>query len=257
VALLKKNKNNPSVKVDNDLFSAVDLSNLPRHIAIIMDGNGRWAKKRQLPRPVGHRHGAEALRHIVESCNDLGVEYLTVFAFSTENWRRPSTEIGIIMNLFIEYLRKELLSMHEKNLRIKAIGELDLLPEPVKDEFLTAMERTKDNDGLLFCLAVNYGSRLEITKAARALAEQVKNGCLEPDEINEEIFSKNLYTAGLPDPDLLIRPSGELRISNFLLWQLAYAEFYYSDVLWPDFTPRELTKAIVSYQKRDRRFGGV
>ncbi|MGI5891344.1 MAG: isoprenyl transferase [Bacillota bacterium] len=239
------------------LLAAIDPDNLPQHIAIIMDGNGRWAKERHLPRPMGHRYGAEALRHIIEICDDMGIKIVTVFAFSTENWKRPTAEISFIMNLFIEYLRKELLAMHEKNVKVKAIGELDLLPERVKKEFITAMKRTADNTGLTFCLAVNYGSRKEIAHAARTLAEDVLAGKLSVAEIDENSLAERLYTADIPDPDLLIRPSGELRISNFLLWQLAYAEFYYTDILWPDFTPEELLKAILEYQKRNRRFGGI
>ncbi len=262
MAIFKKNTSNTIMPEsdalsDEQLLTQIDRQKLPRHIAIIMDGNGRWAKKKHLPRPMGHRYGAEALRHIVETCNDLGVEAVTVFAFSTENWKRPVTEVGFIMDLFTEYLRKELLAMHEKNVKVLAIGELELLPEKVRAEFVNAMERTAANTGLIFCLAVNYGSRAEIVHAARSLVADVIEGELPADKIDEEAISKRLYTAALPDPDLLIRPSGELRLSNFLLWQLAYAEFYYTDVLWPDFSPRELYKAILSYQNRDRRFGGI
>ncbi|NTV91357.1 MAG: isoprenyl transferase [Clostridiales bacterium] len=235
----------------------IDPENIPRHIAIIMDGNGRWAKKRGMPRNAGHRAGADNLKRIVRYCDAMGVKYLTVYAFSTENWNRPQEEVNGIMELLLQFLRNAEKEIGGDNIRILVIGEKTGL----SDEILKEIERvegvTSRNDGLTLLIALNYGGRSEITGAVRKIAEKVRAGILEPDDINEELLNDSLYTAGIPDPDLLIRPSGESRISNFLLWQSSYSEFWFSNVLWPDFSKSDLKSAIIEYQKRNRRFGGV
>lgn len=235
----------------------INRSKMPRHVAIIMDGNGRWAQKRGLSRSTGHRSGVEALRRVIEACVEWEIKVLTVYAFSTENWKRPKAEIGVLMGLIVEYLRKELEEMHRENICIRPIGDISALPADAQKELSRAAETTRNNTGLIFNVALNYGGRREIVEAVKAIAGKVEAGEVKPADIDEELFSAHMFTAGQPDPDLLIRPSGELRISNFLLWQLAYAEFYYTDVFWPDFDRRELLKAIEDFQKRDRRFGGV
>ena len=230
---------------------------LPKHVGIIMDGNGRWAKQRGLPRKAGHREGAQTFRTITRYCSEIGIEYLTVYAFSTENWKRPQREVNLLMHLFATTLMKEMPLFHQENVRLRFLGDLDALPKETREVFFRGLDETSDHTGMTFALAVNYGSRSEIVRAARNLAANAAMGNLSPDEIDEELFSANLYTAGIPDPDLLIRTSGEMRLSNYLLWQLAYTEFYVTDLYWPDFSRWEFLRAVRSYQSRDRRFGGV
>ena len=230
---------------------------LPRHSAIIMDGNGRWAKKRGLPRKMGHAAGAETFRRIATYCKNLGVEYLTVYAFSTENWKRSADEVQAIMALFEKYLHEAIDEMERDHIRLKILGELG----PISPELRALIERTAEisthYDGFQANICINYGGRDEIVHAARRFAAQCAAGEKKPEELTEEAFGALLYSGGIPDPELIIRPSGEERISNFLLWQSAYSEYYFTDVLWPDFGERELDRAIAAYQKRDRRFGGV
>lgn len=242
---------------ENIVLENIDLDKIPRHIAIIMDGNGRWAKLRGMPRAMGHRAGVEALREIVKTCNALEVEYLTVYAFSTENWKRPQSEIGILMSLLKEYVRKELGELHANNVRIKVLGNIRQLPEDVQDAVLAACHKTKDNTGLKFNLALNYGGRSELIHAVRSIVEDVQNGRLKAEEINEDIFEDYLYTEGCPDPDLVIRTSGEMRLSNFLLWQAAYSEIVVVNECWPDFNEKSLIEAVRIFQNRERRFGGI
>lgn len=231
---------------------------LPLHIAIIMDGNGRWAKKRGLPRSLGHKAGVDALREIVKYSSKLGIGILTVYAFSTENWSRPKEEVDyLINNLLVEFLRKEINELHKNGVKLKILGDISPLPDNTKDEIARALEITNNNKGLQFNIALNYGGRSEIVLAFRKIAEIILNGSINPKEINEDLIAKNLYTAGDKDPDLIIRTSGEERISNFLIWQGAYSELYFSKVLWPDFKKENLMEAINEYQNRDRRFGGL
>ncbi len=230
---------------------------IPTHIAVIMDGNGRWAKKRSLPRVAGHHEGVNSVREIVEVCGQVGVKYLTLYTFSTENWSRPKEEVSILMRLLVSSLRDERDRLHHNNVRVKTIGDFSSLPQDAQDEFLDAIDLTKNNTGLTLVLALSYSGRWDITSGMKRIAEQVKAGKLDPDKITDEVISKNLATKDIPDPDLLIRTSGELRLSNFLLWQLAYSEMYVTDVLWPDFRRNELYHAIESYQSRERRFGKV
>lgn len=230
---------------------------IPRHIAIIMDGNGRWAQARGFPRIFGHRNGAAVVRSIVEECGLLGVECLTLYSFSLENWKRPTDEVQALMDLYTTYVEGESQQLMAENIRFRQIGRREGLPPPVLAavDRLTAM--TAGNTGPTLCLAVNYGARAEIVDAARAIAEQVRSGRLSPDQIDEAVISKNLYTDGLPDPDLLIRTAGEMRVSNYLLWQISYAELHVTDVLWPDFGVEDLHRAIRDYAGRSRRFGGL
>lgn len=228
---------------------------LPRHIAIIMDGNGRWAEKRFMPRLFGHKAGVEALRSVISRCSKLGIEVLTLYAFSTENWNRPVDEVSGLMELLVQFLQKEIAELHSNGIKIRCIGDLSALPERARAEVKKAEALTADNDGLVVNIALNYGGRDELLKAAKGLAAEVASGVLTEAQIDSEAFEKHLYTAGQPDPDLMIRTSGEQRISNFLLWQLAYAEFYFTEVLWPDFDEKELDKALEIYAKRHRRFG--
>lgn len=230
---------------------------IPQHIAIIMDGNGRWAKRRALPRVAGHHEGVNSVRDIVEACGQLGVKYLTLYTFSTENWKRPKEEVSILMRLLLSSLRDECDNLHKNNVRLKTIGDFASLPAEVQDEFLDAIELTKNNTGLTLILALSYSGRWDLNSAMKKIAEEVKAGKLQPAMITDEIISDHLSTQGIPDPDLLIRTSGELRISNFLLWQLAYSEMYVTDILWPDFRRKQLYEAIESYQNRERRFGLV
>lgn len=229
---------------------------LPRHIAIIMDGNGRWAQRRLLPRAAGHRAGVEAMRQVITRCDELGVEALTVYAFSTENWARSREEVGALMSLLLEYFTREIDELHRKNVRILILGDVDGLPQKQRDAVRAAMERTRGNTGLKLNIALNYGARAELTRAARMLAERAKSGEISPDDIDEDMLSGSLYTAGLPEVDLLIRTSGEQRLSNFLLYQLAYAEFVFDPILWPDFDAAALDRDIAEFQRRQRRFGG-
>lgn len=230
---------------------------MPRHVAVIMDGNGRWAKRRGLPRIMGHRRGVDTLKKLLRCCRDWGIEALTAYAFSTENWGRPIEEVDFLMTLFERVLRQELNEMMEEDVRIRFVGNLDALPTSLRDEIDHAVTQTKENRGINFTVATNYGGRHEIVQACQAIAKQVQKGELKPEDITEELFSHHLYTSEIVDPDLLIRTSGEMRISNFLLWQLAYAEIYVTDTLWPDFDSTEFHRAIYAYQQRDRRFGKV
>jgi len=232
-------------------------NDIPRHIAIIMDGNGRWANARGLPRGEGHRAGAESVREAVETCRQLGVDYLTLYAFSSENWSRPKKEIDSLMKLLERFLREKLPEMLKQNVRLHAIGRLDMLPASCRKEIDQAIEKTRENTGLNLILALSYGSREEITDAARQIAIKVAAGEIDPADIDNAMFSNHLYTAGIPDPDLLVRTSGELRISNFLLWQISYSEIVISSKNWPDFRNADLRAAVDEYARRHRRFGAV
>lgn len=242
---------------DDVSLGSVDLDRLPRHISIIMDGNGRWATSRGLDRSEGHKAGVASLREIITTSVRLGIDVLSAYAFSTENWKRPQREVDLLMHLFATTLVKELPLFHRENVRLVFLGDLEQLPGKTRDVFQRGLDETADHTGMVLALAVNYGSRAEIARAARLLAEEVASGRLDPGSIDADAVSAHLYTAGLPDPELLIRTSGELRLSNYLLWQLAYTEFYVSDVFWPDFSRWDLLRALSSYQNRDRRFGGV
>ena len=236
----------------------VDKSVLPVHIGIIMDGNGRWAKKRGLPRQAGHAAGAQVFRKITKYCEKIGIQYLTVYAFSTENWSRPKDEVDAIMNLLREYLRESLKDFQSENIRTCFIGDFTPLADDIRELMREAEESTAHKTGMTLNIAINYGGRLEIAQAARSLAEDVKKGTLRPGDITEELLSRRIYTAGQPDPDLILRPSGEYRTSNFLLWQSAYAEYVFmEEILWPDFTAADLDRAIAEYSRRNRRFGGL
>jgi undecaprenyl diphosphate synthase len=230
---------------------------VPAHVGIIMDGNGRWAKRRGLPRSAGHRAGSNALRDITKACGKMGMTALTVYAFSTENWKRPKQEVDNIMSLLLEFLRNAEKEIDGQNVRIKVIGDVSAFSEELQSEIKRVEGITAVNDGLVLNIALNYGGRSEIVRAAKILAEKAVNGEISPDSITEETFSGCMYTAGLPDPDLIIRPSGEYRLSNFMIWQSAYSEFWFSDILWPDFTVKDLQRAIGDFQKRNRRFGGL
>ena len=239
------------------LPEGLDPARLPRHIAVIMDGNGRWAKRRSLPRVMGHREGVEALKRMLRLCSDWGVGALTAYAFSTENWNRPGEEVSFLMTLFERVLARELEALEKEQVRIRFLGDLSPLPSGLQQLIADATARTAANTGIHFNVCTNYGSRAELVRAARRLAERAANGELDPSAIDEELLSAELHTAGELDPDLLIRTSGEQRISNFLLWQLAYAELHITDVLWPDFDEQALVAALLDYQGRQRRFGGV
>lgn len=240
------------------LAEAIDPERLPAHIAIIMDGNGRWARRRNLPRAAGHRAGMEPVRVTIETCARLGIQALTLFAFSTENWKRPQPEVDTLWRLLRLYLRRDMSDLMRNDVVFSHLGRIEDLPGPVRREIETATERTSGNGGLRLNVAINYSGRAELTDALNAiLAEARLEGNLHDLEITEESIASRLYTAGLPDPDLLIRTSGEMRISNFLLWQIAYSELYITDVLWPDFSRAELLRAIIEFQKRERRFGGL
>jgi len=234
-----------------------ERGNIPNHIAIIMDGNGRWAKKRGLPRVAGHHEGVKSVRDIVEACGELNVHILTLYTFSTENWRRPQDEISALMELLVRTLRKEIDDLMKNNVRLTAIGQIENLPGEAAREFREGIEFTRNNSGLNLNLALNYGSREEMIYCVRSIAKEVKSGLINPDSIDASIIQKYLYTASLPDPDLMIRTSGEFRLSNFLLWQLAYTEIYITDILWPDFRRGQLYRAINDFQHRERRFGKV
>lgn len=240
-----------------ELPSDLDQDRLPRHVAVIMDGNGRWAKRRGLPRIMGHRQGVDALKDLLRCCNDWGIQALTAYAFSTENWGRPHEEVTFLMTLFERVLMRELQEMMKENVRIQFVGNLEDLPASLQAQIERSMNETKNNRGIQFTVATNYGGRQEILQACRAIASKVQQGHLQPDEIDEELFSRHLYTANVCDPDLLIRTSGEMRLSNFLLWQMAYGELYITDALWPDFDRAAFHQALSAYQQRDRRFGKV
>ncbi len=228
---------------------------MPQHIAIIMDGNGRWATQRGLPRIAGHRQGTKVLKNILRCCKDWGISTLTVYAFSTENWGRPTLEVEFLMSLFERLLRRELKEMQQEGVCLRFLGDLTLLPDSLQEEMQRTMLATANNQQVFFNVAINYGSRQEILQACRHLARQVQQGEIQAEDINENIFEQSLYTDGLASPDLLIRTSGEMRLSNFLLWQIAYTEIYVTDTLWPDFSSEEFYQALLDYQKRDRRFG--
>ncbi|MBU1087821.1 MAG: isoprenyl transferase [Candidatus Omnitrophica bacterium] len=230
---------------------------IPEHIAIIMDGNGRWANKRRLPRIAGHSRGAKVIKSIVQSCDQIGVKYLTLYTFSTENWKRPEQEVNFLMQLLSGFLAKEIQHLVDKNIQFSTIGRIEQLPKKAQEVIAKAKDKTKNNTGITLILALNYGGRSEILNAAIKLYADIETGKVALDKINEKIFAKYLYTAGIPDPDLLIRTSGEMRISNFLLWQLSYSEFYITEKFWPDFDETELKLAINCFQKRKRRFGGI
>jgi len=237
------------------LTENINKDNLPKHLAIIMDGNGRWAKQKGMLRAFGHEKGTKSVRVVVEACAKLGIENLTLYAFSTENWNRPKLEVDTLMKLLISSLKGELKTLQNNNIRLNSIGNLDNLPASVKKELTEVIAKTKDNKRMTLTLALSYGSREEIITAVRNISDKVKNNIISTTDIDESIINQHLYTHNLPDVDLVIRTSGEHRISNFLLWQIAYAEFYFTDVLWPDFREKDLYDAIISYQKRERRFG--
>jgi undecaprenyl diphosphate synthase len=243
----------PSGHPDETLARQVQFDRLPAHVAIIMDGNGRWAAQRHLPRVEGHRAGIDAVRDTVETAARLGIDVLTLYAFSLENWKRPATEVSTLMLLLKRYLRSELNTLLRNDIRFSVIGRMDELARDIQEELRQAIDRTAANGGMLFNIALNYGGRAEIVDAAR---RAIASG-ISPDELDEQRFSTFLYTAGQPDPDLLIRTSGEMRVSNYLLWQIAYAEIYVTDTLWPDFRRRHLLEAVLAYQKRERRYGGI
>ena len=233
----------------------IEKDRLPRHVAVIMDGNGRWAQRRGLSRLEGHRRGKEAVRNIVDTSREIGLSYLTLYAFSSENWQRPAQEVRALMGLLNRYLRTELRRMMRYNIRLQSVGDLERLPANVRKSLLDVIAATKDNTGLTVVLAISYGAREEIVAAVQALAEAVRTGQLDPQDIDEQTIGNMLWTADIPDPDLLIRTSGEFRISNFLLWQLAYTELYVTETLWPDFDRDAFLQALAEYQSRDRRFG--
>lgn len=240
-----------------DLASEITKYPMPRHIAIIMDGNGRWAKARKIARIKGHAAGTKIIKSLITECSDLGVEVLTLYCFSTENWLRPKEEVSFLMNLIHSYLQREANDMVNKGVKLRHMGDLSAVPQFVRDEIFRVEALTASSAKIVLNIAVNYGSRQEIVSAVRKVAEDVKNGAISVDAIDDSVFEGYLETAGLPDPDLMIRTSGELRLSNFLLWQMAYAEFYFTDVKWPDFDRLQLYKAIYAYQHRHRRFGGL
>jgi undecaprenyl diphosphate synthase len=240
-------------EIPNDLLR----ERMPRHVAVIMDGNGRWAKRRAMPRIMGHRKGVDVLKDLLRCCRDWGIEALTAYAFSTENWGRPTEEVEFLMTLFERVLRKELREMMKENVQIRFVGNLEMLPNSLREEIDRAVEETRVNTGIQFTIATNYGGRQEILQACRSIAAAAKDGTLALEDIDESIFERNLYTSGICDPDLLIRTSGEMRISNFLLWQMAYAEIYVTDTMWPDFDRVQFHTALRDYQSRERRFGKV
>ncbi len=241
----------------NDISMKIDKQKVPKHVAIIMDGNGRWATRKGLPRSFGHKRGVSVLKEILKAAKNLGCKVITVYAFSTENWTRPTKEVDFLINLFSEVLKNEIQEIHEESTKIKFIGDLTPFPENLKEIISSSECLTKNNNKFLFNVCVNYGGRQEIVKVAKELALKSSSGEIKPSEIDEELFDSELLTGGIKDPELLIRTSGEKRISNFLLWQLAYSEIYISEVLWPDFNEYEFLKAIIDYQSRNRRFGGI
>ncbi len=238
-----------------DLKSKINTDRLPKHLAIIMDGNGRWAKEQGLLRAIGHENGTKAVRQAVECSAELGIENLTLYAFSTENWNRPKLEVQTLMRLLVTSLKKEIKTLQDNNIKLLAIGNLDNLPKKAQKELLEVIEKTKNNSRMTLTLALSYGSREELINTVKKISIKVKNNIISPENIDESVINEHLYTRNLHDVDLLIRTSGEQRISNFLLWQIAYAELYFTNVLWPDFTKQHLYEAIIEYQKRERRFG--
>jgi len=238
-----------------NLQDQIDINKLPKHLAVIMDGNGRWAKQKGLFRSIGHENGTKAVREIVEACAEINIPYLTLYAFSTENWNRPKLEVELLMKLLVSSLKKEIKTLTDNNIKLNAIGNLDALPKKARRELKDVMEQTKEHTRMTLTLALSYGSREEIVKTIKEISLKVKNNLISPEIIDEAVINNHLYTRDLPDVDLLIRTSGEQRISNFLLWQIAYAELYFTDTLWPDYTKNHLFEAILNYQNRERRFG--
>lgn len=234
----------------------IDLERMPAHVAIIMDGNGRWAQSKNLPRMAGHNAGMQTIKEIVKASSALGIKHLTVYAFSTENWKRSTEEVSGIFKLIVIYIEKELKELHENNVKVRVLGDYEKLPKEAVKSLERSLETTKDNKGLQFNIALNYGGRDEILRSVKKLAQEVEAGNLKADELTEEMIADNLYTAGIPDPDMIIRTSGEMRLSNYLLWQSAYSEFVFTDMLWPDFTREEYERMIEIFQNRKRRFGG-
>lgn len=247
----------PANSHESVLLEQMDLKRLPEHVAIIMDGNGRWAQKRHLPRIAGHRAGVKVARQVIQTCARLKLPALTLYAFSLENWRRPQAEVDFLMRLLRQYLKKELPSIHKNNIQLLVIGRSAQLPDAVRKDIEKAMRLTAQNTGMKLVMALNYGGRAELVDAFNAILDRVRLNGLSAFHADEETISDNLYTAGLPDPDLLIRTSGEMRVSNFLLWQIAYAELYITDALWPDFSRERLLEALVNFQQRERRYGGL
>jgi undecaprenyl diphosphate synthase len=247
----------PASREEAELLEKLDLKRMPDHLAVIMDGNGRWAEKRHLPRVAGHRAGVKAAREVIETCARLHLPCLTLYAFSLENWRRPQAEVDFLMRLLREYLKRELPSIHKNNIRLLVIGRSAQLPEAVGKDIADAMRQTAKNTGMKLVVALNYGGRTELADAFNAMLDHVRTNGLSAFRADEQTISDHLYTAGLPDPDLLIRTSGEMRVSNFLLWQIAYAEIYVAEALWPDFSRVRLLEALVDFQKRERRYGGL
>lgn len=242
-------------EIENEI--QLDDNNIPKHVAMIMDGNGRWAKSRNLPRTMGHKAGVETIRRIIKEADRLGIKYVTLYAFSTENWKRPETEVNALMNLLVQYLKDEIIDLHNNGVILRILGDIENIPSKCRKEIEKAVTLTKDNGGLVLNIAFNYGGRDEILRSVKLIIDDVEQGKINKNDIDQKLFSNYLYTKDSPDPDLIIRPSGEQRISNFLLWQCAYSEFWYSNVNWPDFKERDLQKAIYDYQNRNRRFGGV
>ncbi|MBI4459767.1 MAG: isoprenyl transferase [Acidobacteria bacterium] len=242
---------------NSDLLTQIDLGSLPRHIAIIMDGNGRWARRRRLPRIAGHRAGTLAVRDTVEICSQLGLTALSLYAFSVENWKRPKSEIDTLMGLLREYLRKELAEIHRNNIRLQILGHYEQLPREVRGDLEDARQLTGKNTGMVLNVALNYSARTELVDAFNSILKETRAGRNQEMHVTEQMIAEHLYTSGLPDPDLLIRTSGEMRVSNFLLWQIAYAEIWVTDTCWPDFTRRHLLQAVIDFQKRERRYGGL
>ena len=240
-----------------ELPADLNQERLPRHVAVIMDGNGRWAKRQGLPRIMGHRRGVDVLKDLLRCCRDWGIKALTAYAFSTENWGRPLEEVDFLMTLFERVLRQELREMMQEDVQIHFVGNLNALPRTLHAEIERSVDETRHNQGIQFTVATNYGGREEILQACRAIAVRVQQGLIQPEQIDEALFESHLYTAGICDPDLLIRTSGEMRLSNFLLWQVAYSELYITETLWPDFDRAEFHRALSAYQQRDRRFGKV
>lgn len=249
--------NNKKKKSEKSEEIIIDKTNIPPHIAVIMDGNGRWAKERNLPRTMGHRAGMDTIRKIVKESSKLGVRYLTLYAFSTENWKRPEDEVTALMKLVVEFIGKEINELHKNEVVFNVIGDISKLPQVCQESIFSAKEKTKNNKGLTLNIALNYGGRDEIVSGVKKIAQEILDNNIKVEDIDEQLISNHLYTSGMPDPDIVIRPSGELRLSNYLLWQSAYSEFWFSNINWPDFTERDLHKAISDYQNRNRRFGGV
>lgn len=249
--------NNKKKKSEKSEEIIIDKTNIPAHIAVIMDGNGRWAKERNLPRTMGHRAGMDTIRKIVKESSKVGVRYLTLYAFSTENWKRPEDEVTALMKLVVEFIGKEINELHKNEVVFNVIGDISKLPQVCQESIFSAKEKTKNNKGLTLNIALNYGGRDEIVSGVKKIAQEILDNNIKVEDIDEQLISNHLYTSGMPDPDIVIRPSGELRLSNYLLWQSAYSEFWFSNINWPDFTERDLHKAISDYQNRNRRFGGV